>query len=968
MQGAIRHPARQGGLGSQHHRADSGEGHDAERRGLAHQGELACPARQFGGGLRQGAVTLEPRRPQPETLDLALVGGRLDHHRLVRRPVARRLLVQPHLHRQREPGHQREEQGQRQDQQAHRRGEQPQHRQEEKRERQVERGVQDRAGEDVAQALELAEAGDLLVDVGLVEPVERHEGELAEEGEAHAPLDAAADPGQRAAADQAQRRVGRQHPREAHHQRQEKIGGPCRDQPVVDHHHQQRRGKAQDVDEERGPGQKPDLAAERADDLGQAVAGRRGGSGFDPAHVDHATAQGPRRRPPGVLVALAADQQLAVAGAEHRAHDPVVAGEEAGRVRRRDLVHAPGDVDDGQTEVAQRLQVVVRCQPRGVMRHGGGEAVGAAAPAGAARDQRDEGEGGGAAGLDHAEILVSAAAASAAASSSHARVAALSPGMVPRSIVWSPRASHDGRRLTRISVVCPRRCRIAASSARVGRVVERAVGLVEEQHPGSERERPRDGDALQEAAGGGVVSCRHRGVVAPGQAVHVGLEPDLARDLHGLGGRLRVAEEGDVVEDRALEDHRIGVDIGDLAAPARLAQGRGIAPVDQDAAGIGRRLAQHHPQKRGLARAVGPGDGEAAARGHLGVQPLEPARAVGLPEGHVPQHDLAPQRVEMRVARLPLRRDEQVAQLVARGLDRLGLHPEAQHLQHRLYGAAVQQHASGQLADADRAPDDHVAAEKAHRGHRRLAEDRAEGLAELGDEGQPAAGVDGLVLQHLVAAEHLRLHRLALDGHALRQELDQERVPPLVHRLALGQHRDLHHLEQLAKAEEDPEAGDRHHRQPPADEQDHPHEDHRERQVDAKQAGLTGVVVAQRGHGTQPVEVLAGVAALELGRVRAQYVAQHAPPQRELVGLALEPQQHDPAHPEDEIQDQHGAEADEEDVQRVVRPVRDHPVEHLQQHQRHRQRKKVHADRRRQHGGSDPRCAAGHGLVSSPSG
>ena len=140
--------------------------------------------------------------------------------------------------------------------------------------------------------------------------------------------------------------------------------------------------------------------------------------------------------------------------------------------------------------------------------------------------------------------------------------------------------------------------------------VEGAERLVEQQHPGAVDDRPRQRHPLALAAGelaglarvhAGEANHLQRLGAPPGALLLVDLldpQPvlDVVADVH-------VREQGVVLEDRV-----------DLAVVG--GQVADVAPAQLDRAGVGDLEAGDHPQRRRLARARGPEQGEelAAAR------------------------------------------------------------------------------------------------------------------------------------------------------------------------------------------------------------------------------------------------------------------------------------------------------------------------------------------------------------------
>lgn len=133
--------------------------------------------------------------------------------------------------------------------------------------------------------------------------------------------------------------------------------------------------------------------------------------------------------------------------------------------------------------------------------------------------------------------------------------------------------------------------------------VERARRLVEQQDPRIPHQGAGDGDALALAA-------REAGAALPHDRVDASRQ--LAHELEGVGvaeGRedplLAHSREavGDVVADRALEEHRLLRHDRDRAAPGAQVESLGVDPVEEDAAAGRAEEAQHEVEHRRLARA-----------------------------------------------------------------------------------------------------------------------------------------------------------------------------------------------------------------------------------------------------------------------------------------------------------------------------------------------------------------------------
>ena len=131
--------------------------------------------------------------------------------------------------------------------------------------------------------------------------------------------------------------------------------------------------------------------------------------------------------------------------------------------------------------------------------------------------------------------------------------------------------------------------------------VERAEGLVEQQHLRLDRERARQGDALALAAG------ELRGI-AVGEAVELHELQQLVHARADLGfgrplaPRLHAQPEGDVLEHRHVAEQRVMLeDETDLALAH--ADGARVLAVEQHLAGVRRLQPGDDAQQRGLARA-----------------------------------------------------------------------------------------------------------------------------------------------------------------------------------------------------------------------------------------------------------------------------------------------------------------------------------------------------------------------------
>ena len=139
--------------------------------------------------------------------------------------------------------------------------------------------------------------------------------------------------------------------------------------------------------------------------------------------------------------------------------------------------------------------------------------------------------------------------------------------------------------------------------------IDRAEGLVEQQHPGLGGERPGECDPLALAAG------ELRGVAVPeALQAHQGEELGDPRGLALAPGALDVEPEGDVLGDRHVAEERVVLE-HEPDAPGAGVQVVGAPAVEPDLAGIGRFEAGDDAQDGALAAPGGAEEGdELAAR------------------------------------------------------------------------------------------------------------------------------------------------------------------------------------------------------------------------------------------------------------------------------------------------------------------------------------------------------------------
>jgi len=147
--------------------------------------------------------------------------------------------------------------------------------------------------------------------------------------------------------------------------------------------------------------------------------------------------------------------------------------------------------------------------------------------------------------------------------------------------------------------------------------VERAEGLVEQQHLGLDGQGAGQRDALALAA-------RELVRVALGQR----LELDQAQQVQHAAADLRIGRphrlgahaqaEGDVLEDRQVAEQRVVLEDEAHAAVAHVGVG-GVLAVEVHAAAVGHLEPGDDAQQRGLARTRGPQQRDQLARGHVEV-------------------------------------------------------------------------------------------------------------------------------------------------------------------------------------------------------------------------------------------------------------------------------------------------------------------------------------------------------------
>ncbi len=165
--------------------------------------------------------------------------------------------------------------------------------------------------------------------------------------------------------------------------------------------------------------------------------------------------------------------------------------------------------------------------------------------------------------------------------------------------------------------------------------VERAEGLVEQQHARLHRQRAGERDALALAAG----ELRRKAVGQPVELHQVQQFMHLVRDLllrRALAARLHAHAEGHVVEHRHVAEQRVVLEHEADLAVAHV-RARGVLAVEQHLAGVGLFQPGDDAQQRGLAAARGTEQGDQFAGGEIErdvVERVEGAEAlvdVGVP-------------------------------------------------------------------------------------------------------------------------------------------------------------------------------------------------------------------------------------------------------------------------------------------------------------------------------------------------
>ena len=141
-------------------------------------------------------------------------------------------------------------------------------------------------------------------------------------------------------------------------------------------------------------------------------------------------------------------------------------------------------------------------------------------------------------------------------------------------------------------------------------LVERAERLVHQEHARPEDERPRQCHPLLLAAR----ELARQTVLVAGEADHLERFRDAVEDLQARH-RANLQRERDVIEDGEVREHRVALEDHAQIAALRGQRGHRLAVHEHLAAGgIGE--ARHHHERRGLAGAAGPEQGEEGARGH----------------------------------------------------------------------------------------------------------------------------------------------------------------------------------------------------------------------------------------------------------------------------------------------------------------------------------------------------------------
>ena len=287
--------------------------------------------------------------------------------------------------------------------------------------------------------------------------------------------------------------------------------------------------------------------------------------------------------------------------------------------------------------------------------------------------------------------------------------------------------------------------------------VDGGGGLVQHEDAGVGQHCPGKGNQLLLPGGELAAALAHVAVVA---VLHVG---DEVVGVYQLGRRhdLLVGGVQAAVADVLL--HRAGEQVGrlqhiaDVGVKPQLAALPVVLAVDEHPAAGGLKEPAAEVHQGGFARAGLPHNGHGGAGGHVQVEVLQHVfRAVGVVEGHVLKGDVAKERLPV----LPLGREGGAVLLhhfgavgdfglqlqqggdpldVGLGGDEVG--DGAGQGLHRVGDAQGEVHKDGQLANANRAPQHHVAAAGEDKGHGQGGEEADDGHVHGVEQHRPHGGL-----------------------------------------------------------------------------------------------------------------------------------------------------------------------------------------------------------------------------------